>query len=101
MKFLARAPGYQVLLTGAEAVLVLPAAGTDWEQPEPIVVRVGLEGGNPASAAASLQELPGKVNYFVGSDPREWRTNIPTYAEIAYHDLYPGIDLVYHGDQRL
>ncbi len=25
--------------------------------------------------------LGGKVNYFIGNDPKKWRTNIPTYSE--------------------
>jgi hypothetical protein len=45
-------------------------------------------------------ELEGKVNYFIGNDPALWRTNIPTFAEVVYRDVYPGIDLVYSGEQR-
>jgi uncharacterized repeat protein (TIGR01451 family) len=41
--------------------------------------------------------LPGVVSYFKGS-PEEWVTAIPTYAEVAYRDLWPGVDLVYSGD---
>jgi VCBS repeat-containing protein len=44
-------------------------------------------------------ELPGKVNYFIGNDPKKWRANVPTYAKVAYRDVYPGIDLVYYGNQ--
>ncbi|HEY4882373.1 MAG TPA: SBBP repeat-containing protein [Myxococcales bacterium] len=43
------------------------------------------------------EELPGKVNYLVGSNARTWRTNIATYARVTYRDLYPGIDLTYYG----
>ena len=45
-------------------------------------------------------ELEGKVNYFIGNDPALWRTNIPTFSEVVYRNVYPGIDLVYSGDQR-
>ncbi len=45
------------------------------------------------------RELSGKVNYFLGNDPAKWRTNLPTFAEVRYPNVYPGIDLVYHGDQ--
>jgi uncharacterized repeat protein (TIGR01451 family) len=41
--------------------------------------------------------LPGVVSYFNGS-PEEWVTAIPTYAEVAYRDLWPGVDLVYSGN---
>src|SRR5207247_5582235 len=46
------------------------------------------------------QELPGKANYFIGNDPKKWRTNVPTYAKVQYRDLYHGIDLIYYGNQR-
>lgn len=35
-------------------------------------------------------------NYFVGADPRRWRTNVPTYARVLYHDVYPGVDAIYY-----
>jgi hypothetical protein len=41
------------------------------------------------------QRQPGVVNYFLGDSPEGWRTDVPTYASIAYRDLYPGIDLIY------
>ena len=47
-----------------------------------------------------LDELPGKSNYFIGNDPAKWRTNVPTYAKVRYENVYPGIDLVYYGNQR-
>ncbi|MCZ6675864.1 MAG: SBBP repeat-containing protein [Candidatus Poribacteria bacterium] len=45
-------------------------------------------------------ELPGKVNYFIGNERQQWRENIPTFQEVVYRDVYPGIDLVYSGVQR-
>jgi hypothetical protein len=44
--------------------------------------------------------LPGVSNYFIGNDPAQWRTSIPTFAKVAYHEVYPGVDLVYYGNQR-
>ncbi|MEW6747294.1 MAG: hypothetical protein AB1486_31575 [Planctomycetota bacterium] len=38
--------------------------------------------------------LPGRYNYFLGSDPSWWRTNVPAYASIRYRELYPGVDMV-------
>ena len=51
-------------------------------------------------AAEALDELPGKANYFIGNDPKRWRTNVPTYAKVRYRDVYPGVDVVYYGNQR-
>ena len=47
-----------------------------------------------------LDPLPGKVHYFRGSDPGGWHTNIPTYAKVKVPQIYPGIDLIFYGNQR-
>jgi photosystem II stability/assembly factor-like uncharacterized protein len=59
-----------------------------------------LVNANPAPNAVGLEELPGKVNYFTGKDPKQWRKGIATYAKVKYREIYPGIDLVYYGNQR-
>ena len=63
------------------------------------VVRLRLVGAKPHAAVAGSEELPGKANYFIGNDPKKWRTDVPTYAKVRYQDVYPGIDLVYYGNQ--
>ena len=47
-----------------------------------------------------LGEQPGRSNYFIGKDPARWRTGIPNFARVRYEGAYPGIDLVYYGNQR-
>jgi hypothetical protein len=44
--------------------------------------------------------LPGKVHDFRGNDPRQWRSNVATFAKVRYQQVYPGVDLVYYGNQR-
>jgi hypothetical protein len=63
------------------------------------VLRLRLTGANPAPEVRGLDELPGKSNYFLGKDPKQWRTNVPNYAKVAYKNVYPGVDLVYYGNQ--
>jgi uncharacterized repeat protein (TIGR01451 family) len=41
--------------------------------------------------------LPGSVNFFLGDDPMGWQVDVPTYAALAYRNLYPGVDLIYSG----
>ena len=43
--------------------------------------------------------MPGTVNDYTGNDPSTWRTGIPTYGRIVYHDVYPGVDVSYYGRQ--
>jgi len=64
------------------------------------VLRMKLVGANPMAKLMGLEELPGKANYFIGNDPNKWRTNVSTYARVRVHDVYPGVDLVYYGNQR-
>ncbi len=64
------------------------------------MVRMKLVGANPKAKVSGLDELPGKSNYFVGNDPKKWRTNVANYAKVKYANVYPGVDLVYYGNQR-
>jgi hypothetical protein len=95
VKFLARGPGYTLFLTGDAAVLSLH------RQKANAVLRMKLQGANARASVTGAGALPGKSNYFTGSDPSQWRTNVPTYSGVKYAGVYPGIDLVYHGNQRL
>ena len=105
VKFLARGAGYGLFLTADEAVLNLhrlsPAPRTATApRPAPTsVIRMKLDGANSAARVSGAEPLPGKSNYFIGNDPAKWRHNIPQFARVEYKSVYPGVDLVYYGDQ--
>ena len=67
--------------------------------PRETVVRMRLVGANPAPQVVGQDALPGKAHYLTGP-ASTWRTQIPTYARVRYHEVYAGIDLVYYGNQR-
>jgi hypothetical protein len=116
VQYLARGGSYNVFLdsTGAYFVLDGPAS------PEPprrrnafermreaqrraaerVAVRMEIAGANPAASAEPLDELETRSNYFIGNDPAQWRTNIVNYGKVCYRDVYPGVDLVYYGNQK-
>ena len=110
VKFFTRGPGYGLFLTPNEAVLALthlqPPVSTPSDSPadeavnEPAVLRMHLIGANPTPTLAGETALPGKVNYFIGNDPNKWESNIPIYGRVRYDNVYPGIDLVYYGNQQ-
>ena len=112
VKFLSRGQGYSLFLTSTEAVLSLRKARLKdkadrnptlqkADKPEPAtIVTMKLVGANPDPKIAGANQLPGKINYFHGNDPKKWRTNIPTYGKVRYTNIYPGIDLVYYGNGR-
>jgi uncharacterized repeat protein (TIGR01451 family) len=100
VKFLSRGPGYTLFLTPTEAALALIRSPADANPPKGTLLRMKLVGAHPQPPISGLEELSGKVNYFIGSDPRQWRTNVPTYAKVKYESVYPGVDLIYYGDGR-
>jgi hypothetical protein len=63
------------------------------------VLRMRLVGANASGVATGADELPGKSNYFIGNDPKKWRTDVATYAKVKYQNVYPGVDAVYYGNQ--
>ena len=100
VKFLSRGSGYELFLTNTEAVLLLRKQSKDSQVREGTVLRLKMLGANTDAQVAGQDELPGKINYFTGNDPEKWRRNVSTYQKVYYKDLYPGIDVVYYGNQR-
>ena len=64
------------------------------------VVILGFDGANSHPEIRGVGALPGKSHYFVGNDPVKWRTNIAGFAKARYEALYPGVNLVFYGNQR-
>ena len=101
VNFLSRGSGYSLFLTSTEAVLVLPRAESIQNtKDEQAVLRMQLIGSNPEPHVIGLDELSGRSNYLTGNDPRKWHTDVPTYARVKYQDVYPGVDLIFYGNQR-
>ena len=61
-------------------------------------LRMKLAGANSDPQIEGLERLPGISNYFIGNDPKKWRTNIPNYSRVVVHDVYPGVSLAYYGN---
>jgi hypothetical protein len=105
VRFMARASGGTLFFTPAEVVLTLPSVEPRFSAREhdlaaerdTSVLRLQFVGANPSASIIGGDALPGKVNYLVGSDPAKWRTDLPTYSDIAYSQLYRGVDLAYMG----
>jgi|HubBroStandDraft_6_1064221.scaffolds.fasta_scaffold17757_2 hypothetical protein len=111
VKFVSRGPGYGLFLTTSEAVLTLrsasrhepnsPRAKASRQEEKSAVLRMKLVGANAtATEVSGKDELSSKSNYFIGNDPKKWCANIRQYARVRYANLYPGVNLVYYGNQR-
>ena len=96
VRYVGRGIRYRLWLTATEARFAAPSTAGH----EAPTIRLRLVGGSPTPRMAAEDELPGKVNYFVGANPDGWRRHVPTYRRIVYRGAYPDIDLVFHGDQR-
>jgi hypothetical protein len=121
VRYMAHGQGYQLFLTNQEAVLTLrqpAAAGTKSAKGGSLpatrmnrkphvaekasVLRVHFDGANSAAGITGAKQLPGKTNYFIGSDRTNWHTEIPSYAAVRYQGIYPGVDVLFYGrDQHL
>lgn len=67
---------------------------------EALLIKSEFVDANPAPRLVGLQESGARINYYLGSDPANWRTDVPSYCAILYKELYPGIDLKYYGNNR-
>ena len=119
VKFIARGPGYSLFLTGDEAVLRLRIAdcglrieGADScsteitnpqsaiRNPQSAILRMKLVGANRKPRVSGVEPLQTTSNYFIGNDPGKWRTNVANFAKVKYEAVYPGVDLVWYGNQQ-
>jgi hypothetical protein len=114
VKYVANGYGYELFLTEQEAVMALrqpsarrtarsrraPRVRENVRDAKTSVVRLRLDGANKNAEVTGVDRLPGGVNYFMGSDPKNWHSGVPSYSEVKYHDVYPGVDLVFYGNQR-
>jgi hypothetical protein len=104
VKFLSRAPGYTLFLTGSEAVFAFPSlprrAKGSAQKTE--VLRLHFDHADARAQIEGQNELPGKTNYFPSSDRSTWHTGIPSYSAVSYRNVYSGANAVFHGGpQRL
>ena len=61
-------------------------------------VKIELTGARPGARIFGIDKIASTSNYFVGSNA-PWRTRIPNYAKVEYQAVYPGVDLIYYGNQ--
>jgi hypothetical protein len=60
-------------------------------------LRMRFVDSNPHATIEGGAALPGKISRLVGNDPRSWQKGLPTFSEIRYVDVFPGVILSYAG----
>ena len=94
-EFVARGVGYAVSLSGGDAMVTLGA-----RERTPVTIAMRLAGARGGAAGSGRRELPGRSSRIFGADPRRWERDIRSFGEVEYREVYPGIDLLYYGNQR-
>jgi len=111
VKFLTRGNGYTLFMTPTETVLAESGtrvignkegfgAAPEFKSVPAGALRMQLIGANRAPAMRGSEELPGKLNYLMGNDPAQWHTGVPLFSRVQTNQVYPGVDLVFHGNER-
>ena len=118
VKFISRGSGSTLFLTPTEAVLTLVRGEKEKEtedeafsagrpalpsrsQASPLsIVRMKLHGANRSPLMSGESEMSARTNYFIGDDPQQWRGDVAQYERVRYAKVYPGIDMLYYGQQQ-
>ena len=105
------------LATGAVLLKIVekwPLHKEDYPIPDPHDVALPPPSGSPSHGVLlhlrfedannvvprGLAPLSYPSHFFLGNDPARWRTNVRSYREVAYENLYDGVDLVYRATAR-
>jgi hypothetical protein len=91
VRYYAQGPGVSLYLTKREAVLALA------KEKKSVALHLRFLRASPDARIEPSERGSGKVNYFKGSAPDRRYTDLPTYGRVVYHDLWPGIDMVFRG----
>jgi Big-like domain-containing protein/ASPM-SPD-2-Hydin domain-containing protein/beta-propeller repeat-containing protein len=115
VKFLSRGAGYGLFLSSGQATILhkgrahltdggdassVVAAMSGSEVQIKSITQLTWLGANPNSQPRGNGRQGGESNYLIGKDPSKWRRHVQHYDRVRLHELYPGIDLVYHGAQQ-
>jgi uncharacterized protein (TIGR03437 family) len=86
--YAARSGAHRLYLDAGETILAVK------NQPE---LRTKLAGASLSAAIVGEDRQAATSNYFIGNDPAKWRTSVPNFGRVRYVGIYPGIDLIYYG----
>lgn len=115
VKYLSRGSGYKLFLTAQEAVMVF--SKTSHDRPaldahiqgdvdtapqayQAAVVRMRFDRSNRTPVVKGIDPLDFKTNYFVGASPAQQFTGIANHSKVKFASIYPGVDLIYYGNQQ-
>jgi hypothetical protein len=95
VRYVARGAGYSFFFTDEQAVLSLVRA--DGQDAGGLALGLRFVGANPDARLEALEPASGTVSRLTGS-AGDSASNVETYQELVYRELWPGIDMVLRGD---
>jgi hypothetical protein len=115
VRYVSHGSGYELFLTPQEAVLglrtpviydlsplhrheTLKAIHAAARALTMTAIRMRFEGENPTPQISATDRLVKRTSYFIGNDPKKWRTDVASYGRVKYAGIYPGVDLVFYGN---
>jgi hypothetical protein len=95
-EFLTRGSGYSLSFSRTGMQLSLGLA----ERSRATAISMKFAGSASDRAPEGGKPLPGVVNYLLGKNPALWERAIPTFEQVKYSAVYPGIDAVFYGNKH-
>lgn len=89
VRYLARGSSYSLYLSPGKTAL----AGA-----KGLPLRIGFSGANLSASITGEERQASTSNYLIGQDPAQWQSAVPNYRSVRYSGVYPGVDLVYYGN---
>lgn len=96
----AEANGWTLDMYDTRAIAALHAAhagkGNDLASPSirHHAVRMRFRGASEQVLVEGVGKLPGMINYILGNDPSRWAGDVPSFSELRYTGIHPGVDMV-------
>jgi hypothetical protein len=106
VEYYVKTPGQTIYLTPSGMVFDLiryhntETADLADRKAERLAFSLDFVGGSTSPLIQGVTQDKAVVNYFIGNDPDKWHTDIATYREVLYRDVYPGIDLRLYGKEN-
>jgi len=89
VRYLARSSSYTIFFDNGETVL---------SRNGQLPLLTKFPGANRAATITGEIRQVSTTNYFIGNNPAKWKTSVPNFERVRYSRVYPGIDLVYYGN---
>jgi len=95
IQFIGRGKGLTLFLTKSAIQIAIPSRSPESGSNGILSMRLNGTGFSWTGKGT----LRGQTNYFIGNDPRKWRTNVPHFSRVEAH-VAKSIDVVVYGNDE-